>query len=279
MVKLRNDEWIALLLILPAVLYVLILAFIPALQSVYGSFSTLRAHNTIYNYQFVIGTFGLSPIVNTFIVTASALGLQFFIGFVVASLLSKPFKGREAFSAILFLPFGVATIVTAVIFHDIFSSYGGYANTMLKLLGGHAIDWTGSFGTSLLITVLADSWKNTPIVSLILLAGMTTIPPDLYSQAMVDGAGTFQRFFRITLPNLAPFIAIALMIRGISEFNIFAIAQDGLFPHPLLTTMTYSLFDIVNPHPSYASATILLAFVLIFAFFVMLYRSRSSKVS
>lgn len=277
--KWRNDEWTAFLLILPAVLYVVILAFIPAVESVYGSFTTFKPILTLYNYNFVISTFGLTPVVNTFIVTASALGLQFLIGFVVASLLSKPFRGRTVFSAIFLLPFGVATIVTAVIFHDIFSSYGGYANTMLKLLGGQAINWTGSFGTSLLITVLADSWKNAPIVSLILLAGMTTISPDLYSQAMVDGAGTFQRFFRITLPNLAPFIAIALMIRGISEFNIFAIAQDGLFPHPLLTTMTYSLFDIVNPHPSYASGTILLAFVLVFAFLVMLYRSKSVRLN
>lgn len=277
--KWRTDEWTAIILILPAVIYVLILAFIPAVESVLGSFSTLRDHYTMYNYDFVFNTFGFRPIINTFIVTASALGLQFTLGFIIASLLSKPFRGREAFSAIFLLPFGVATIVTAVIFHNIFSSYGGYANTLLNLLGGHALDWTGTFGTSLLITVLADSWKNTPIVSLILLAGMTTIPPDLYSQAMVDGAGTFQRFFRITLPNLAPFIAIALMIRGISEFNIFAIAQDGLFPHPLLTTMTYSLFDIVNPHPSYASATILLGFVLIFALLVMIYRSRSARVS
>lgn len=277
--KWRRDEWIAFLLILPALLYVVVLAFVPAVASVYGSFSTLRTNFTLYNYDFVYTAFGYGPIVNTFIVTASALGLQFLIGFVVASLLSKQFRGRTIFSAIFLLPFGVATIVTAVIFHDIFPSYGGYANSLLLMFGGHAINWTGSFGSALLITVLADSWKNAPIVSLILLAGMTTIPPDLYSQAMVDGAGTFQRFFRITLPNLAPFIAIALMIRGISEFNIFAIAQAGLFPYPLLTTMTYALFDVVNPHPSYAGATILLSFVLIFAFFIMFYRSRSSRWS
>lgn len=277
--KWGKDEWTAFLLILPALLYVIVLAFIPALESVYGSFTNLHSVFTLYNYSFVLDLYGYGPIINTFIVTGSALGLQFLIGFVVASLLSKQFRGRTVFSAIFLLPFGVATIVTAVIFHNIFSSYGGYANSLIRLFGGTAFDWTGNFSTSLLVVVLADSWKNAPIVSLILLAGMTTISPDLYSQAMVDGAGTFQRFFRITLPNLAPFIAIALMIRGISEFNIFAIAQAGLFPSPLLTTMTYSLFDIVNPHPSYAGATILLGFILIFAFFIMLYRDRSMKVS
>jgi ABC-type sugar transport system permease subunit len=110
-------------------------------------------------------------------------------------------------------------------------------------------------------------------VTLILLAGMTTISPDLYSQAMVDGANVIQRFFRITLPNMAGFIAIALMIRGISEFNIFAMALL-LFPYQLLTTMTYSLYDTVNAHPAYAGATILLGFVLIFATLIMFYRTR-----
>ena len=277
--KWNSDELTAFLLILPALLYVILLAFLPAIESVYGSFSTLRTNYTLYNYDFVYTVFGYGPIINTFIITASALTLQFLIGFVVASLLSKQFRGRVIFTAIFLLPFGVATIVTAVIFHDIFPSYGGYANSLLLAFGGHPVDWTGRFDTSVLITILADSWKNAPIVSLILLAGMTTIPPDLYSQAMVDGAGPLQRFFRITLPNLAPFIAIALMIRGISEFNIFAIAQDGLFPYPLLTTMTYSLFDIVNPHPSYAGAAILLGFILIFAFFIMLYRSRYARWS
>ncbi len=277
--KWEKDELTAFFMILPALLYVVILAFIPALESVYGSFTNIHSSFTLYNYSFVFDLYGYRPILNTFIVTASALGFQFLIGFVVASLLSKQFRGRTAFSAIFLLPFGVATIVTAVIFHDIFSSYGGYANTLVRALGGSALDWTGYFSTSLLVVVLADSWKNAPIVSLILLAGMTTIPPDLYSQAMVDGAGTFRRFFHITLPNLAPFIAIALMVRGISEFNIFAIAQAGLFPSPLLTTMTYSLFDIVNPHPSYAGATILLGFIMIFAFFIMLYRDRSARVA
>ena len=196
---------------------------------------------------------------------------------ILASLLSKPFKGRAAFSALFLIPFGVATIVTGVIFHNIFSTYGGYANSFLRVLGVHPINWTGSYITSLFVLILADSWKNTPIVTLILLAGMTSISPNLYNQAMVDGAGTFQRFFRITLPNLKGFIAIALMIRGISEFNIFAMALL-LYPYQLLTTMTYALYDTVNAHPAYAGGTILLAFVLIFAAIIMTYRGKYGRV-
>ena len=264
-------------MILPAVIYVLYLAFYPAVYAVYESFYTLHGGLTLYNYDFINSIFGKSPIYNTFVVTASALALQFTFALVLASLLSKPFKGRAAFSALFLIPFGVATIVTGVIFHNIFSTYGGYANSFLRVLGVHPINWTGSYITSLFVLILADSWKNTPIVTLILLAGMTSISPNLYNQAMVDGAGTFQRFFRITLPNLKGFIAIALMIRGISEFNIFAMALL-LYPYQLLTTMTYALYDTVNAHPAYAGGTILLAFVLIFAAIIMTYRGKYGRV-
>lgn len=272
-----KDSWSAYLLILPAVAYVVVLAFLPAVSAVYGSFLTLRGQFTTFNYQSTIQTYGYSPIWNTFIVTASALLLQFIAAFLIATLLSKPFRGKSIFSAVFLIPFGVATIVSGVIFSNIFASFGGYANSFLRLFGIAPIDWPGSFGTSLIAIIVSDSWKNTPIVTLILLSGMMTISPDLYSQAMVDGAGPFQRFFRITMPNMAGFIAIALMIRGISEFNIFAIALL-LFPYQLLTTMTYSQFSIVNPYPAYAGGTILLAFVLIFAAAIMIYRSKYGQV-
>ncbi len=271
-------------MILPAIIYVFYLAFYPAMEAVYGGFHVRQGGFTLYNYQFVNSVYklsqtlklGASPITNTFIVTASALLLQFVFALGIATLLSKPFKGRAAFSAIFLIPFGVATIVTGVVFSNMFSRFGGYTNSFLVLLGVHPIDWAGSYLSSTIVLILADSWKNTPIVALILLAGMTSISPDLYSQAMVDGAGVFQRFLRVTLPNLKGFIAIALMIRGISEFNIFAMALL-LYPYQLLTTMTYSLVDIVNPHPAYAGATILLAFVLVFATLIMIYRGRYGR--
>lgn len=283
-----RDSWTAYLMILPAVIYVLYLAFYPAVEAVYGSFQTIRGTYTIYNYQFVVGTFGAinipvlhfsipAPVYNTFVVAASGLLLQFSLALIIASLLSKPFKGRAAFSALFLIPFGVATVVTGLIFHNIFSTYGGYANSFLRTVGLKPINWTGSYWTSLIVLILADAWKNTPIVTLILLAGMTSISPDIYSQAMVDGAGVFQRFFRITLPNLRGFIVIALLIRGISELNIFAMALL-VYPYQLLATMTYALYDTVNAHPSYAAGSILLAFVLVFAVVIMIYRGKYRSV-
>ncbi|TRM84121.1 sugar ABC transporter permease, partial [Sulfolobus sp. F3] len=108
----------------------------------------------------------------------------------------------------------------------------------------------------------ADSWKNTPIVALILLAGMMSIPKDLYYAASLDGAGPVRRFFYVTLPNLKSYIAIALIIRGVSEFNIFALPLVLIGFHPLiLTTLAYELYSTTTIYLSSAAAVILLAFI------------------
>ena len=110
--------------------------------------------------------------------------------------------------------------------------------------------------------MISDSWKNTPLVTLILLSGMLSIPKELYYAAALDGAGPFRRFIHITLPNLKKFIAIALIIRGVSEFNIFALPLIIVGFHPLLlTTLAYELYSTTTINLSAAAAVILLVFI------------------
>ena len=84
----------------------------------------------------------------------------------------------------------------------------------------------------LFVVMFSDFWKNTPLIALILLGGLSSINPNLYEAAAVDGAGAFRRFFHITFPNIAPLMAIALLIRGVSEFNIFALPQVLIGDNP-----------------------------------------------
>lgn len=273
-----TERRISLLLILPAVVYVVAFAFYPIILAVYGSFQTHAYHNVLSNYV-ELPSFGLyDAIDNTVYVTLAALAFQFVIAFVVANILTRQFRARPFFFVLIILPFATATVVAGFIFGVIFFGYGslGYANSFLNLVGLPAVNWTGSYGTSLLTLVLADGWKNIPIVALILMAGMTTIPQDIYRAAEVDGAGSVSKFFRLTLPNMRSYIAIALIIRGVSEFNIFAIALLD-FPHTLLTTLTYGLRDYSNPFISEASATILLGFVLAFTLIVVYFRGRGRE--
>ncbi|MEM3851617.1 MAG: sugar ABC transporter permease [Methanomassiliicoccales archaeon] len=271
-----KESYTNILLILPALVYVAALSFYPSIDAVYLSFQTPSRHFVLTNYKELV-TFGVySAIYNTIIVTICALALQFFIAMVIASLLTRQFRGRQVFQVCVLIPYSVATIVTVYAFSNIFTTPGGYADAVLHLFGLKAVGWTvyHNYWLNVLSLIIADSWKNTPIVALILTAGMATIPPEIYAAARVDGAGPFARFFHITMPNLASYIAIALVIRGISEFNIFAMALV-LFPHVLLTTLAFGLYTSSFVGLSFSAAVVLLGFVLVFATIVTIYRNRT----
>ena len=119
--------------------------------------------------------------------------------------------------------------------------------------------------------MFSDFWKNTPLIALILLGGLSSINPNLYEAAAVDGAGAFRRFLHITLPNIAPLMAIALLIRGVSEFNIFALPQVLIGDNPpLMNTLIYYNYNIVaNRTISYSLSVILLVIILAYAAVVL----------
>lgn len=274
-------------MIVPAVAYVVGFSFYPSLLAVYKSFQTPSSNGrlTLLNYKELV-TFGIYPsIYNTIVVTLAALALQFAIALVIATMLTKAFRGKSFFQVSVLIPFSVATIVAAYTFSNFFATPGGYADALIGLLNYltlgvfhlHAPQWTGYnyYWLNVFALVFSDSWKNTPIVAMILAAGMSTLPQDMYAQAKVDGAGPLSRFARITLPNLSSYLAIALVIRGISEFNIFAMALL-IFPHVLLTTLAYGLYSSNDVSISYAAAVVLLGFILVFAAIVTVFRNRSS---
>ena len=264
------------LLIAPAIVYLLYFSLYPTLAAVIESFQTPLSSFTLANYDGLI-FFGLTnAIVNTVIVSFGALGFQFFLGFIIAGVLAREFRGKRAFAAITILPWGVATIVAAFVFSNIFKASGGYMNSFLELFGLPPVNWYSTYSIDFLVLILSDSWKNTPIVALILLAGMTGISPELYKAAAIDGAGPVRRFIYVTLPNLRNFVLIALVIRGISEFNIFALPLVLVgFNPPFLTTLAYEFYSAtVSLHYSYAASTILLGVVLVFALVAVKLRRR-----
>jgi ABC-type sugar transport system permease subunit len=262
-----KESYTSLIFVLPAVAYIAYFSVLPTIDAVYSSFQTPRASWVLSNYQ-GLEFFGLgNAVVNTLVVSFGGLAFQFLLAFVVAGILRKEFRGKKWFTTISILPWGVATVVAGFAFTNIFSTSGGYLNSFLRLLGLPAFNWFSSYASDVLVIILSDSWKNTPIIALILLAGMTGISEEVYQAASVDGAGAVRRFLYITLPGLRNFIIIALVIRGISEFNIFALPLIlvGYNP-PLLTTLVYKFYSTTSSvYYSYAAATVLLAFVLAFA--------------
>ncbi|MDE0206973.1 MAG: sugar ABC transporter permease, partial [Candidatus Tectomicrobia bacterium] len=127
------------------------------------------------------------------------------------------------------------------------------------------IDWTGSRWLAVITVAVADTWKVTPLVMLILLAGLQAIPRQLYEAARTDGATGWQQFARITLPLLRPAITMALIVRGVDAFRIFALplalAGRNL---PVLSTYAYvEYLEYGNPNTAAASSSLLLLMILV----------------
>ncbi|MHB8358327.1 MAG: carbohydrate ABC transporter permease [Thermoplasmataceae archaeon] len=255
---------------LPAIAYVISLSIIPAFTVVYDSF-LVNGKLSTRNYQ-ALPSYGLySSIGNTLIVSVGALLIQLLLALAIAMVMVKPFKGSKIFSTIIIIPFGISTIVSAFIFSLIFQNIGGFANGVLVFFGLKPVVWFSSSLSDLGIVMFSDFWKNTPLVALILYGGLSSVSPTLYEAASMDGAGPFNRFRHITLPAIAPLISIALLVRGVSEFNIFALPLVLIGYHPLiLNTLVYENYSTLATRPiSYAAATVLLSIIMVYAIFVL----------
>ena len=268
----HRDTIVPFLFVVPALVYVGVFAFYPAYDAVALSFQTPILPFTTYNYQAIVDQGVYTWIQSTLIVTAGALAIQIGLGLGLASLLTQEFRGKTAFTALAILPIGVATVVGAFAFSQIFPSQGGYANSALALFGIAPVDWLRPNSMALLSIIIADSWKNFALVMIILMAGYAAIPRSLYLAAAIDGAGPIRRFLYITLPNLRGYLVIALLIRGAQEFNIFQVAYVMVGSNPeLLTVAVYANWqDISTFYQATAAASVLLGIIAIFIVAVIL---------
>jgi trehalose transport system permease protein len=217
------------------------------------AFRTIMGH-----YQFP------EAIINTLAITGISLALELGLGLAAALTLAGRRRARGAVWTGLLLPLGVPTIVAAAAMTSIFGTVG-YLNEGLYRLGliTLPIDWTGPRWLALLTVAVADAWKVTPLVMLILLAGLQAIPRELYEAAHTEGAGTWQQFRYITLPLLRPALTMALVLRGVDAFRIFALPLALVGRHlPVLSTYAYvEYLEYGNPHTAAASSVILLVLI------------------
>jgi multiple sugar transport system permease protein len=159
----------------------------------------------------------------TFLFTGISVSLELVIGLGIALAMHEAFKGRGILRTVVLVPWAVLTVVSAITWRTIFEPNLGLAPQVLSTLGlpGADVVWLGESGYAMAVMVLADVWKTAPFMALLLLAGLQVIPDDLYDAAKVDGATTWQRFVRITLPLLTPAILVALIFRTLDALRIF----------------------------------------------------------
>lgn len=251
----------------PLTLYLAAFTFLPVVSTLllsfqdpqgYWSFDAFRAISSHYQFS--------EAVVNTLVITGLGLGLELCLGLATAITLIGRFRSQGLVRVLLLIPLGVPTIVAASAMRYVFGTVG-YLNEVLYRLGllSLPIDWIGQRWLAVMTVAVADAWKVTPLVMLILLAGLQAIPREVYEAARTDGAGVWQQFLRITLPLLRPALTMALIVRGVDAFRIFALplalAGRNL---PVLSTYAYvEYLEYGNQHTAAASSAILLLMILL----------------
>ncbi len=143
--------------------------------------------------------------------------MELLLGMVFALLMHRAIIGRKLVRASILIPYGIITVVAALIWKFAFMPTTGFINS----LTGLSLSWFGERWSAFLVIILTEIWKTTPFMSLLLLAGLTLVPDDLLRAARVDGASAWQRFTLIILPIMKPTIAVALLFRTLDAFRIF----------------------------------------------------------
>jgi multiple sugar transport system permease protein len=162
---------------------------------------------------------------NTSIIIGPALVAELLLGLGLALLLSRVARGRPIITALLAIPAMVSPVMAAMAWRMMFGVKYGAINNLGRQLGILDVyfDWFASSWLSIFAVVLVDVWHNTPFMMLVLLAGIQSIPPELYDAAKADGASAWQSFWSITLPLLKFTMAVGLMIRLIDLTKLFGL--------------------------------------------------------
>ncbi|WP_052460374.1 carbohydrate ABC transporter permease [Microbacterium gorillae] len=177
-----------------------------------------------------------------FTIVSTAIELVF--GLMIAGLLNAKLRARWLFRTIMVVPWAIPTIVNAALWKGIYNPQYGPLNALLSQLG--IIDeyqaWLGDPSWALNFVIIADAWKTTPVVAFFLLAGLTTIPPELLEAAQIDRAGWWRTFRSVILPLLVPSIAVVLVLRTVEAFKVFDIIYAMTGGGPANSTATISYF-------------------------------------
>ncbi len=215
-----------ILCLLPFLLYLIFFTIVPLVQVFRMSFWDGDGGFTLANMSRLWAQPDFVQAVrNTLIIAIGSLSLEVLFGLLLALALSALGQRGGWLRTVFILPLAVPTVVAAVMMTYLFAT-SGWINRILLDLGliRQNIVWLSGDHYSLFAVMVADCWKVTPLVMLILLAGLQGIDQQLYQAAEVDGANVWQRFSRITLPLLLPAITAAVIIRGIDAFRIFDLA-------------------------------------------------------
>lgn len=240
------------ILVLPAVLIILCVVFFPVLSAIFKSFQSydLRKPSNIgfiglKNYiKAFSDEFFLKGVCKTFLWVVFGVGFQFIFGFGLALLLNKKIKGKGVIRALSMVPWVTPGILTGLMWKWMYDANHGVINTVLMKLGVIAgkVPFLAQNSTALPSAIVTIIWQGIPFFALMLLAGLQSIPGELYEAASIDGASKFQRLRYITIPSLKNTILTTGLLRIIWVANSVDVIMSLTEGGPAYATQTLSVY-------------------------------------
>ena len=215
--------------LVPLLVFLLVFTLLPVLGTLVNSlFRDMPVQERelilLDNYRDLAGDAGfLRSLRFTLLFVLVSVPLELVLGLAFALILNEPVRFRGVLRACVLVPWAIPAAISARTWQLIYNYDYGLANFLCMKLGisDAPINWLGTAPGAFFALVLADAWKTTPFVAIILLAGLQAVPGELYAQARVDRASLLQRFARVTLPLLKPVLIVALLFRTIDALRVF----------------------------------------------------------
>ena len=259
-----REQRTALIFLLPALFLLLLVFGYPILRAFWLSLFTKNLGTELQsifagfsNYTRMAGDGRFwSSLWTTSVFTTVSVVLELVLGLGIALVLNQKFTGRGVMRTVAILPWALPTALIGLAWAWIFNDQFGVANDILLRLGfiDTGINWLGEPNLAMLAVIFADVWKTTPFISILLLAGLQSISPDLYEAHSIDGASPSQSFCQITLPLLMPQILIAMLFRFAQSFGIFDLIKVMTEGGPGGATEVVSMY-IYSTHNVFSALT------------------------
>lgn len=247
---LRSDRRLRISLVVPAIIGIWTVVGFPLLYALYislhdyvlsqGGIQSFNPRNYLNIFR---DDLLVSASKNTLILTISVVTLELVIGFGLALLLNnKRLKGRDLYLLVLLIPMLMPPITVGLIWRLLLHPELGIINYTLGTIGLPQPAWLGDPRLAMVTVIIVDIWHETSFILLILLAGLTSLPDELYEAAMIDGAASLQQFRHLTLPLMAPTILVATLIRMIAALKTYDLIYILTRGGPGISTETISYY-------------------------------------
>jgi len=285
---LQREEVTAYLFVAPAVILIVAIAFWPIVQAVwysllnylpnYPQFGSKFVGLANYAAAFQDSTF-VGSIWNTLIFFVVTVAFEFALGLLFAIVLNQKFAGRGLARAAVLVPWAFPTVISATVWRDLFwrNNTGAIPALLHSIVPGLVpANWAplASSGSLMGAMMTIDIWKTSPYMALLILAGLQVIPGDVYEAARVDGAGVWQRFFRITLPLLKPAILVALLFRALDAWRVFD--MFSVVAGSRLQSISFYAYNQINYPVGQAVAVMIVIGALLISFiFIKLFGTQT----